>query len=339
MNKGTQTQSRPLLAVGPMSSEIIEAVFYYSNFFRTPLMLIASKNQIDHSGGYVNNWTTKEYMDFVKDMRGQYPAAKVKICRDHCGPGFNGNHDIKDVYRTIETDIQTGFDLIHIDFCHFKGTKDEKLKASKEAVLNCLKLNPKIELEIGTDENMGTNYSLPNLKEWEREIDFFQEFCKPTFYVVQTGSLVMEINQVGNFNKSFTAQVSKLVRSKGLMLKEHNADYLSKDQINERVGLVDAMNNAPQFGVVQTQTVLTRALIYGIKIDDFLDVVYKGGKWKKWMKDNGPENKMLCSIIAGHYHFTSNEYKDIIRQLSERENIKEIIMNSIVSLIQHYVRE
>jgi hypothetical protein len=271
-------------------------------------------------------------------MKKQYPLAKVKVCRDHCGPGFNGNHDIKDAYKTIDEDIKTGFDLIHIDFCHYQGDKQEKLAEAKKAVLYCLKKKPTIELEIGTDENRGTSYSLPNLKEWEREIDFFQSFCKPTFYVVQTGSLVMEINQVGTFNKSFTATVSKLLRSKGLKLKEHNADYLSKEELLERVGLVDALNNAPQFGVVQTQTVLTRALIYGIKIDAFLEEAYQGGKWKKWMKDNGPENKMLCAIIAGHYHFTSKAYKDIIRQLSERENIKEVIMNSIVSIIQHYVK-
>jgi hypothetical protein len=337
MQKASAKKEIPLLAVGPMSPEIVEAVFYYSNFFRKPLMLIASKNQIDHAGGYVNGWTTKEYMQYVGEMRKQYPMAQVKICRDHCGPGFNGNHDLKDVYKTIEADIKAGFDLIHIDFCHYKGTKDEKLQESKKAVLHCLKMNPKIELEIGTDENMGTNYSLPNLKEWEREIDFFQSFCTPTFYVVQTGSLVMEINQVGNFNKAFTGKVAELIRSKGLKMKEHNADYLSKEDIRERAGLVDAMNNAPQFGVVQTQTVLTRALIYGIKIEPFLDVVYKGGKWKKWMKDNTPENKMLCSMIAGHYHFTSKEYKEIIRQLSEREDIKQAIVNSMVDIIRHYV--
>lgn len=328
---------RPDLAIGPMSPEIVEAVFYYSNFFRLPLMLIASKNQVDYAGGYVNNWTTKEYMAYVKEMRKRYPAAKVKICRDHCGPGFNGNYDLKDVYKTIDADIKEGFDLIHIDFCKHKGSAEEKLKESKKAILYCLKKNPKIELEIGTDENQGTNYSLPNLKEWEREIDFFKTFCKPTYYVVQTGSLVMEIGQVGNFNKDFVAKVSKLLRSKGLKLKEHNADYLSKQDIKERIGLVDAMNNAPQFGVVQTATVLQRALIYGIPINDFLEEVYKGGKWKKWLKDNTAENKMLCSVIAGHYHFTSKSYKEIVRRLSEYEDVGETVRNAIVKIIEHYV--
>ena len=41
------------LAIGPMSSETIEATFRYSNFYRKELMLISSKNQIDWNGGDV----------------------------------------------------------------------------------------------------------------------------------------------------------------------------------------------------------------------------------------------------------------------------------------------
>ena len=58
-------------------------------------------------------------MKFVDEMRNQNPNAQVKICRDHCGPGFNGNYDISDTYATIEDDIKRGFDLIHVDFCHY----------------------------------------------------------------------------------------------------------------------------------------------------------------------------------------------------------------------------
>ena len=56
---------------------------------------------------------------------------------------------------------------------------------SKKAIEYALKLNPRILLEIGTDENVGANYNLPNLSEIEKEIDYFTEFCNPEFYVVQ----------------------------------------------------------------------------------------------------------------------------------------------------------
>lgn len=325
------------LAVGPMSSEVIESVFRYSHFHRKQLMLIASKNQIDYAGGYVNNWKTADYMEFVKKMKAAYTNSDVFICRDHCGPGFNGNHDLQDVYATVEADIRAGFDLIHIDFCHFKGSREERLDASKKLIEHCRSLNPEIALEIGTDENLGTSYSLSNIDEITEEIDFFKSFCNPEFFVVQTGTIVKEIGQAGSYNAEFTKDIAALLRAKGLKLKEHNADYLTREQIEERWGVVDCMNNAPQFGVLQTSIILTKSLQYGIKIDDFLQEVYDGGKWKKWMSKNGPENKMLCFLIAGHYHFASPSYKRIMEELGKREDIKESIMNHMSDLIHHYV--
>ena len=324
------------LAIGPMSTEIIEAIFRFSHYMRRELMIISSKNQIDHSGGYVNNWTTREFMEFVKTMREKDPHSNVKICRDHCGPGFNGIYDLEDSYKTIEADIKNGFDLIHIDFCNFKGTKEQQFEESKKAIEYCYKLNPRIMIEVGTDENMGTNFGVVNIKELEKEINFFTSFCKPEFYVVQTGSLVKEINQVGNFNKDFIKRASDLLKSRGIKLKEHNADYLSKEEIKTREGIVDAMNIAPQLGVVQTMIVLKKCLIYGINFTDFLNEVYKKGKWKKWMHNNTEENKFLCCVIAGHYHFSSENYKRLIEKLNEREDIRENIVNSVMEVIDHY---
>jgi hypothetical protein len=326
------------LGVGPLSPEIIEAIFRYSHYFRKELMIIASKNQIDYFGGYVNKWTTNSFMDFVKEMKLKYVNSNVKICRDHCGPGFNGIYDLQDTYNTIKSDIENGFDLIHIDFCKFNGLKEEKLAESKKAIEYALSLNPNILIEVGTDENMGTNFGMMNLEEIEREIDFFNSFCKPEFYVVQTGSLVKEINQTGNFNVEFIKKISNLLKEKGLKLKEHNADYLSKQEITKREGIVDAMNIAPQLGVVQTSLILKKCLIYGINFDEFLQEVYNGERWKKWLHSNTSDNKFLCFLIAGHYHFSSDKYINIVNQLKEREDIKEEIINSMMSLIDHYVR-
>lgn len=327
------------LAVGPMSPEVIEAVFRFSHYHRKPLMLIASKNQIDWNGGYVNGWTTEQYMRYVNDQKKKYPDSAVLICRDHCGPGFNGNDDLDDVYKTIASDLQHGFGLIHIDFCHYKGTYEERLNESKKAIEFCLKTKPDIVLEIGTDENTGINYSVPAMEEIEREIGFFTAFCQPRFFVVQTGSLVKEINQVGNFNKNFVEKIAPFVRAKGMQLKEHNADYLPKEELRLRHGLVDALNIAPQLGVVQTQTVLAKCLAYGVRFDDFADEVYTGGKWKKWLHANTAENKMLCVMIAGHYHFKGDGYKRIIRELEAREDILESIISAISDTINHYAND
>ncbi len=324
------------LGIGPMSSEVIEAVFRYSHFHRKQLMLIASKNQIDYSGGYVNGWDTKEYCNFLNMMKNKYNFSDVKNCRDHCGPGFNGNMNLKDTYKTIESDIENNFDLIHIDLCHFEGTNQERLDESKKAIEHCLKLNNNIAIEIGTDENLGAKYSFNSIKEIEDEVNFFKNFFNPEFFVVQTGSLVMEINQVGSFNQDFIKKCKDIINQNDIKLKEHNADYLPTSEISKRNGYVDAMNIAPQLGVIQAGYILNKCLIYGINFDDYSNLVYKSKKWKKWMYKNNDSNKQLCVNIAGHYHFSSDEYKKIVDKINKHEDLSENIIETIMEVIEHY---
>ena len=322
------------LGIGPVSSKVIESVFRYSNQNEKELMLIASKNQIDYKGGYVNNWNTKDFMGYINVMRKRYTDSRVIICRDHCGPGFNGIFDLEDTYKTINSDIENGFDLIHIDLCHL--SKEKILEESKKAIEYCLKLNPRILLEVGTDENTGKNFDNGELSRIEKEIDYFKNFCDPEFYIIQTGSLVKEINQVGRFNKTFVMSASELLKSKNIKFKEHNADYLPKEEIEKRNGLVDALNIAPQLGVIQTQLIVNKCLVYGINFDDFLKEAYEGEKWKKWMHNNSWQNKFLCSLIAGHYHFTSDKYKKLVEELEKREDIHETIIKNMMDVINHY---
>ena len=78
-----------LLGVGPMSKNCVDATIELANESDAPLMLIASRRQIDaeaFGGGYVNNWTTEEYAQYVieNDKKG-----KVILARDHGGPWQN----------------------------------------------------------------------------------------------------------------------------------------------------------------------------------------------------------------------------------------------------------
>lgn len=322
--------------MGPMSTETIEAVFQFSQQHRSPIMLIASKNQIDHSGGYVNGWNTEEYGRHIVKMKLKYPFSDVLICRDHCGPGFNGCYDLEDTYQTIETDIRAGFDLIHIDFCHFRGSKKEQFEASRKAIEFCLKLNSNIKLEIGTDENEGEQFTFNMLQGLEEEIEFFQEVCQPEFFVVQTGSLVKEIQQAGHFNREFTKEIFGLLQRKGLKLKEHNADYLSQTEIANRKGVVSAMNIAPQFGVVQTSLVFQKCLQYGIDYSDFESEVMDKRRWEKWLIHPENADRLKCLLIAGHYHFNSVHYRKIEEKISNEEDLSESIVSALMGVIEHY---
>lgn len=324
------------LAVGPMSVEVVEAVYDLSAKKKEQLMLIASKNQVDHSGGYVNGWTTSTYADFLAAMKRRYPGSDVVVCRDHCGPGFNGVDDIQDTYRTVDADIAAGFDLIHVDLCLMRAGYRRKLLGSKQVIEHIARLSPETLIEIGTDEIGSVDDDLDRVK---ADVDFFRGFCEPEFYVVRTGSLVKETQQVGNFEREHVERLHDLLNSRGTKLKEHNADYLTSADIRERRGCVDAMNIAPELGVAQTCYVLNQCKTHGVPTEEFERRSYDSQKWAKWLIDPGrAPSKEQRAIIAGHYNFTSDEYKRMCDGLRRcQPDLERDIVDEIQRVLAVYV--
>ena len=78
-----------LLGVGPMSKNCVDATIELANQYKTPLMLIASRRQIDSEefgGGYVENWTTQEFSNYISSQDKQN---NIILARDHGGPWQN----------------------------------------------------------------------------------------------------------------------------------------------------------------------------------------------------------------------------------------------------------
>jgi len=317
------------LCFGPMSSEIIKALFRYSHQYNFPITIIASKNQIDYDGGYVGGWNTEQFTQYLTNLKHKYPSSQITIARDHCGPGFKLQDHTKltDTYKTLEEDIKCGFDIIHIDFSNYMG---DKIKQTCLLMEYANSLNPNIEFEIGTDI-IG---EIPNYDKIRSELINFQDF-DALYYVVNTGSHIKENKQIGVFYESSTKNCKYILDEFGVGLKEHNADYLSFLQIQKRIGLVDAMNVAPQLGVVQTLTLLTECQKFGINVDDFVNLVYNNSKWQKWDNGNLRNNPYLATVVAGHYHFASDIYKRLMDQL-DYQRFSNKIYRQMIDIINHY---
>ena len=318
------------LAYGPMSLEIIKAIYQYSHINLTPLMIIASKNQIDYDYGYVCN--TKQSKQIFENMKKEYPRANILICRDHCGPGFKYNHNtLEQVKQTIKEDIECGYQLIHIDLCHIMGSIEDKIVETCKLIKYAQSINNNIRFEIGTDENDGK--IVFNLGQIKDNLDRITGICTPMFYVVQTGSLVIENKNTGIFCSQELKQTSQLLNDYNVGIKEHNADYLNESQIKDRQGIISALNIAPQLGVIQTCHIINQCNIFGVDYQQFLYTVITSDKWMKWTskKDNH-----LKLILSGHYHFNSKEYLILINQLSKYINVEESIINEITKNIDYY---
>lgn len=333
------------LAIGPLSKEIVEAVFQYSEQTQRSIGLIASKNQIDYDSGYVENWSTYRYMDFVGALTTVYPRAKVAVCRDHCGPGFLGglrpDLAFEDACETLRVDTKLGFDLIHIDLCHIPGSFEEKVKKSCEMMIMAQAINPDIVFEFGSDEISDEPTNLDDLKKRLEIVDKVTttEGFPILFYVVNTGSRVMEGRQVGEFNKDYVREAHRLVRDHGFYLKEHNADFQSRFGIGLRLGVVDAINIAPEFGALQTQLVLDLCDQYGVDTTAWVKEVCLGQKWRKWMFNPAltPTKEQMVAI-AGHYHFTSPEMTKIRDRLNTANPAitKQFFIDHLKTRIAHY---
>ena len=170
-------------------------------------------------------------------------------------------------------------------------------------------------------------------------MDFFLDFMDPEYFVVPTGSLVMEDKQFGFFNHKFIKSVHQRIKNRPILLKEHNADYLNSESINLRKEFIGALNIAPQFGVFQTKFILDECVKFGIDTTDFLNVCYKSKKWEKWLFTTNEKDIYKCSILAGHYNFQDKTYKVILEKLNKIDsNFNSKIINSHYEIIDHYVK-
>ena len=181
--------NKTLLGVGPMSLNCVKAASEVANKFRFPIMLIASRRQIDsreNGGGYVNNWNTENYSNFISSID---KRKNIILARDHGGPWQNNfeiekNLNLKKAMesakKSYEVDILNNFKIIHIDTSIDIKSKKLSLKTSLERFYelfehcnNFAKKKKKIYFEIGTEEQSGTTNNPEELTYTLRKIFFF----------------------------------------------------------------------------------------------------------------------------------------------------------------------
>ena len=73
-----KTLRLPKLYIGPMSRNVVDSVLELSVEEDIDLGFIPSRRQVAINGGYVNNWSTKNFSNYVN--------SRVIIQRDHGGP-------------------------------------------------------------------------------------------------------------------------------------------------------------------------------------------------------------------------------------------------------------
>ena len=309
----------PKYYICPMSKNIVDAVLELND---SRFGLLPTRRQIDFNSGYVNEWNTKSFYEYVKSIN-----PNIILERDHSGPLQGSVEDFG--YETYTHDVNY-FDIIHIDIWKYTTNVLKGVKETVDALKYMHYLNPNIKFEILTEEAIKpfsendwisiTEYLLNNLTK--------NEFDSIVYIVIQSGVGLDLINRknTGIFDLEKLKKQSFVVKSFGKKTKEHNGDYLSIDEIRIRFenGL-DSLNIGPEIAQIETLTYLEH--MKEKEINEFYKICLDSKKWERWVPDNFDFNdKKKLIQICGHYCFSMYDLPKI-------DNIvKENIKNKLNSL-------
>ena len=289
--------------IGPMTKNVVDAVIDFAD--GDQMVFIPSRRQVDWNGGYVNNWTTEEFVKYVRSK-----SANILVERDHGGPGQGASDD--DGRESMKHDA-IHMDIIHIDPWKKYPNFEEGLQWTIDLINMCHAINPKVYYEIATEEGI-RKFEVEELDRLVEELKARldpQIYSKIKYLVIQCGTRLSEKHNTGVFDDQKLKAMIALAQKHNLIAKEHNGDWVSDDVVRAkgRCGL-ECINIAPEFGEIETRVILDR-----IKDDPnlflkFFDICYRSKKWEKWVTPefDPMQNKEQVILIAGHYVFSDPEF-------------------------------
>lgn len=361
------------IGIGPVSKNTVDAVIEVAHKTQTQLMLIPSRRQVDSKalgGGYVEKWTTQSFAEYV---RSKDRDKLVLLCRDHGGPWQNTveidqnlseSEALKSCLQSFREDMDMGFHILHIDSsvcptgeAHFKTALKRLLYLYEACYEYAKKKKKNVAFELGPESQKPEVIQPKKFKElieYVKKKILAARLPDPLFVVVQTGTKVVETRNVGALNDpekraKASLQIEELVsicNKQNVLIKAHNGDYLSDASLAAlgRSG-IGGINIAPEFGVVETRTLLELFKKNKLKVcfDRFVQLTVESGKWKKWMAPNTAATDLDRTVIAGHYLYATDQFRALKDQLaliySKRgESLDDILKNNIALAIERYLK-
>lgn len=316
--------------IGPMSKNVVDTVVEFSNKFGNKIGFIPSRRQLDYSKGYVNNWCTESFCNYVRNNN-----SKIFICRDHGGE--NQGQKIDDGMQSFIVDCQY-LDLIHVDPFRTSENIKQSAEKTKFIIQKLFELNSNVMYEVGTEEAI-FKYSAEDLEwflEYLKNNLTNAQFNQIKYAVVQsgTGLNLSTRTNTGKFDQTKLKKFIDVVKKFGLMTKEHNGDYLiDSSGIETRFDLgLDAINIAPEFGQIESEYYLEECRKDKGLFDTLYKICYNSGKWKKWIRDIEIIRKDQLIMTCCHYVLSDKNFLENIK--SKFPESDEIIREKITTKLK-----
>ena len=320
----------PRIFIGPMSKNIVDTIIRYCNDKNETIGIIPSRRQVEFNGGYVNNWTTEQFSNYVKSK-----TRNVLLVRDHCGPSQGYTEDSG--VESFKEDCKH-FDVIHVDVWKKHKDYNEGLKATIDFISLGYDLNPNLYFEVGTEESIRpfTSEDLDSLLTDLKLLLSDEIYSRIRYAVIQSGTALQGNVNIGNYDNTRLVKMLEVVSRHGLISKEHNGDYLPNDLLYDKFKCgLETINIAPEFGQIETKVILEFMKCHNPElIDEFYDLCYKSKRWEKWVPSGFiPENNKLEIInICGHYVFSNPKFLELKNKLYS--SIDDEITDSIYGRIE-----
>jgi hypothetical protein len=295
--------------IGPMSKNVVDTIIEFCNKTNNNIGLIPSRRQVEWNGGYVNNWDTKNFSEYVTRK-----SNLITLQRDHSGPG-QGQYEDNGISSLI--DDCKYLDLIHIDPWKKYSKYEEGLEWTIDMIRLCNTINPNLEYEVGTEESI-RRFASEELNTFLQDLKTHlnpQIFKKIKYLVIQSGTSLKGTTQTGEYDSIRLKGMIAVAKKYNLLTKEHNGDYIPVSIIKEKFNLgLDAINIAPEFGLIETQTYLDNIKEDSI-LDKFFNICYESKKWVKWVNEDFDPftNKIDLIKICGHYVLSTPQFLSEIK--------------------------
>jgi hypothetical protein len=300
----------PKYFIGPMSKNIVDSIIEFCEETGHDIGLIPSRRQVEWNGGYVNNWNIKDFFAYINKKNNN-----ILLQRDHSGPGQGQYEDSG--FLSLINDCKY-LNLIHIDPWKKYPVFNEGLEWTIEMIESCYMLNPRIQFEVGTEEAIRhfEAYELADLMHQLKHRLSSKTYNQIKYLVIQSGTSLKGTNQTGHYDSERLKEMIGVCKQFGVLSKEHNGDYIPVSIIKEKFNLgLDAINIAPEFGLIETQTYLDEIGSDEKMFDRFWQICYDSKKWVKWVN---PEfdpyyNKKELVKICGHYILSNPDFLNEIK--------------------------
>jgi len=312
--------------IGPMSKNIVDSCIEFSNEYQLTKLfgIIPSRRQVDFMGGYVNNWTTKGFSNYIKTK-----TNKLFLMRDHSGP--NQGYISDDGLESLKYDCLY-LDAIHIDPWKIVNTFEQGCQFSVDLIKYCYSVNENIIFEVGTEESIYKYDSnkLKDLLTYLKNNLNNKIFDQIKYAVIQNGTSLKENTNTGIYSSDKLSDMIKVCQEFNLISKEHNGDYLTKNLIKEKFNKgLNCINIAPEFGLIETETYISNITDKNL-LDLYWKICYDSKKWVKWVNSdfNPIDQKLELIKICGHYVLSNPTFINEIKSKLP-PNFDEIIKVNI----------